>query len=501
MSTSVSQSDSDSGSKPCSPVRTGHLSVRRAAKERAGERSRIPRRDLLKSCAALGVAGFAGAGIISRPARADGSAAPGITGLLNTAVKKVDRYWLNVPFRPLPGRHMLRSRANNWTHIEICKITLECGVVGIGENNQYFLENRGEDRKVVGRNAAELMWDDSLGNGFQQALFDAVGKVNEVPIHRLLGPKYRDKAFLSWWVIDMPGEDWAKECKEAVKQGYTSVKTKARPWFDLDEQCRILTQTLPDHFKVGVDFNRMLLDSARATRYCVRIEKYPHVANYETPIPQTDIEGNKAIRNATRVSIAMHYGRPPIMTALREGVCDEFVIGGGVTATMKDGTVAGVADKPFWLQHVGSGITAAFSLHFAAVLSHARRPAVNCHQLYVHPLIKPVIQVENGMASIPDAPGLGVDLDEEAVERFRGEQVTENPYPSPGQLIAIRWPSGASSYYTNAQQYYRAFEGGRLPVFPKGIYLESIPDDGSPEWKNLQLRARKGGLHVGGRPL
>jgi galactonate dehydratase len=345
------------------------------------------------------------------------------------------------------------------------------------------------------------MWDDTLGNGFQQALFDAVGKVNDVPIYRLLGPKYRDRAFLGWWAIDMPGEDWVKECEEAIRQGYTAIKAKARPWFDLDEQCRILTQTLPDYFQVGLDFNGMLLDSAHAVPYCVEIEKYPHVANFETPIPQGDIQGNKAIRSATRVPIAMHTYPPPIMTALREGICDVFIVGAGVNGTMRLGKLIGVADKPFWLQNVGSGVTAAFALHFAAVLSHARQPAVNCHQLYVHPLIKPALHVENGMVPIPDTPGLGVDLDEEAVERFRGEEVTENPYPPPGQLIAIRWPSGGSSYYANAQQYYGTFGTGRLPVFPKGIYLESIPDDGSSEWKDLQMRAQKAPVHTGGRPL
>jgi galactonate dehydratase len=501
MSTFVTENDVDHNTNPRNPVKEKQLHICRGNQGSNGEQTTITRRRLLVGCAAAGLAGLTSSTAASTSEGAIGPAAPGITGLLNTAVKKVDRCYLDVPFRPVPKRHMLRSRADNWTHIEICKVTLECGVVGIGETIQYFLENRGDARKVIGRNAAELMWEDSLGNGIQQALFDAVGKVNEVPIYRLLGPKYRDRAFLSWWMIDMPGEDWAKECAEAVRRGYTSVKAKARPWFDLDEQCRILTQTLPNHFKVGVDFNRMLLDSAHAVRYCVEMEKYPHIANYETPIPQTDIEGNKAIRCETDVSIAMHYGRPPIMTALREEVCDEFVIGGGVTKTTKDGTVAGAADKPFWLQHVGSGITAAFSLHFAAVLSHARRPAVNCHQLYVHPLIKPTLQVENGMSPIPETPGLGVELDEEAVERFRVEPVTENPYPTPGQLIAIRWPSGASSYYTNAQQYYKAFEGGRLPVFPKGIYLESIPDDGSRQWKELQNRALKGGVHLGNRPL
>ena len=464
---------------------------------------KMSRRRVLTSgvaAAATGLAGAVGVGVPHRSAHARSNAAPAIVGRLDTTVKKVERIYLNVPFRDLPRRHMTRSRAINWTYVEVCKVTLGCGAVGIGEVVQYFLEPRGEDRQVLGRDAAEEMWDDTLGSGLQGALFDAVGQVNNVPIYRLLGPKYRDRAFVSWWAIDMPGEDWATECQEAVRQGYTALKTKARPWWDLDEQCRVLGSSLPRFFKVGVDFNRMLLDSSTAVPYCREIEKYDFVANYETPIPQEDIPGNKALRSQTRVPLAMHYGVPPIMTAIREEVCDTLIITGGAATTMRQGAIAGAARKPFWLQNVGTGITAALSLHFAAVLSHARWPAVNCHQLYVHPLIRPGITVENGMAKIPEVPGLGFQLDEEAVERFRTEELKTAP-TQPKQLIAIRWPSGRTSYYANPQEYYREFEGGRWPVFPRGIYLESVSDDGSREWAQLHRKAQNGGVHSAGRPM
>ena len=429
------------------------------------------------------------------------AAAPAMTGLLNTTVERVERITLTVPFRDLPAPHMHRGRAGNWKYVEVCKVHLKCGVTGFGENIQYFVENSGDDAKVVGRNAAELMWDDSHGTGLQQALFDAVARANDVPIHRLLGPKVRDRAFMSWWDIDMPGEEWLAECRLALAQGYTDFKTKARPWFDLDEQCRLLSENLPEHFRIDADFNRMLLDAGRAAPVCVALEKYPQVAAYETPIPQSDVEGNKLLRRKTRVPIAMHYGDPPIMTALREEICDVLIIGYGAQNIVNQGAVAAMANMPFWLQYVGTGITAAYALHFVAVLTHASWPAVICHQLYVHPLIKPGIVVENGSAAVPERPGHGYELDEDAVERFRSVRITENPYPPAGLLHAIRWPSGATSYYAVAQHYYKDFEQGRLPVFLPGIHMETIPDDGSKDWRDLQKRARRGGVHTGGRPI
>lgn len=422
---------------------------------------------------------------------------------MNLSIQHVERIPISVPFREVPARNMVRELPH-WTLFEICKVTLACGITGFGETMQYYTWSTVSDaaiQRVIGKNAAEQMWDDSLGAGLQMALFDAVGRATDTPVWALLGKKHRDRPLISWWDIDMPGEDWALECEEARRQGYTDFKTKARPWFDLDEQCCTLCATLPAWFDVDLDFNAMLSDAAHATRLLTEIEKYSHVKIYESPIPQGDVAGNRFIRSHTRVAIAHHFGSPPIMTALKEDVCDGFVIGGGATRVMREGAISAAAEKPFFLQLVGSGITATWSLHFGAVLTHARWPSVNCHQLYTHHVVTPGISVFNGTATLPDGPGLGVELDEDAVERFRLPEMPAKPYPHPDLLIAIRFGSGATSYYTHCQQYWDDFGTGRLPVFQAGTRLELVPDDGSRGWRDLQSRAQLGGVHCAWRDL
>jgi galactonate dehydratase len=421
---------------------------------------------------------------------------------MNLNVAHIERIPIEVPYREVPARNMIRELPH-WTLFEICKVTLENSVVGFGETMQYYTWGTVSDaavQRALGKNAAELMWDDSLGAGLQMALFDAVGKANEVPAYRLLGAKHRDACHISWWDIDMPAEDWVLECREAVAQGYTSFKTKARPWFDLDAQCRTLCETLPPWFDLDMDFNALLNDTAHATRVLKQVERYQNVAIYESPIPEGDVAGNRCLRAQTRVPIAHHFSLPRIMTTLAEDICDGFVIGGGASSVMRQGTISAAANKPFWLQLVGTGITATFALHLGAVLSHARWPAVNCHQLYTHPVITPPIAVQNGLAPVPERPGLGIDLDEEALTRFRLDAMPPRPYPAPGLLIAIRWPGGATSYYTHTRQYWDDFQHGRLPLFPAGVSLERVPDDGSREWRELQERAQEEPVHVGGRP-
>src|SRR5690348_12610420 len=156
------------------------------------------------------------------------SGAPAVKTPLDLTVKKVDSTWVNVPFRPVPARNLVRELPH-WTIFVIYKVTLACGVTGFGETMQYYTWGTVSDdaiARVTNRNAADFLWDDSVGAGLQQALFDAVGKANGVPIHRLLGHRVRERPFISWWAIDMPASDWILECKDAVANGYTAFKTK-----------------------------------------------------------------------------------------------------------------------------------------------------------------------------------------------------------------------------------------------------------------------------------
>lgn len=415
---------------------------------------------------------------------------------MDLSVRNVERIWVDVPFRETPARNMIKELPH-WTLFEICKVELACGVTGFGETMCYYTRHAVSDdtvKRVIGKSALEYLWDDTLGTGLQMALFDAVGKANETPCYTLMGKKFRDRAFIGWWDIDMPAEDWLEECQLAISKGYTNFKTKARPWYDLFAQCEYLSAELPPWFKVDLDFNQMLGNTANATRVLTEIQKCPQVAIFESPILQEDVAGNRYLKSMTNVPIAHHFGNPPIMTALKEDICDGFVINGGACENIAQGGICAMANKAFWLQLVGTGITAVWGLHQAAVLTHAVWPAINCHQLYVHQLIKQEIEVYNGTAAVPEAPGLGVELDEDAVERFR-IQKKEKPYPAPGILLAIHWPSGAVSYYTHNNQYWDDFLYGRLPSFEKGVHLKRVFDDGSREWRKLYERARAGGVH------
>ena len=50
---------------------------------------------------------------------------------MNLTIKNIERIWVDVPYRPVPRRNMIRELPH-WTIFELCLVTLECGVRGIG---------------------------------------------------------------------------------------------------------------------------------------------------------------------------------------------------------------------------------------------------------------------------------------------------------------------------------------------------------------------------------
>ena len=364
-------------------------------------------------------------------------------------IEKIDRTPVRVPYREIAARSMDRE-VPHWRYGEVVEVRLASGAVGFGESMLFYTWGRTEDehvKRALGKNAAELMWDDALGAGLQIALFDAVGRAVGVPIHRLLGRQANAKTPISWWNIDMPPEDMAAECREALRQGYLAYKTKGRPWFDLWRQMELATKDMPPEFKIDMDFNETLLTAEKALPVLKDLEKYPQTEIFEEPIPPKDFEGGRAIVAATRVKVAIHYGRISGRSAVKEGSCHGFVVGGGASRVMKTGFFAAEADMPFWLQLTGTGITAAFSLHLGGVLSHAKWPAISCFQLYEHPLIAEPIKVEKSLAKVPDKPGLGYELDRDAVARYKVDKPEKRP--DPDRLVVASWPDGRKMYFAS----------------------------------------------------
>lgn len=416
-------------------------------------------------------------------------------------VTRVDRMVLDVPFTERQTRISERE-VYNWAILELCKVTTDTGLVGWGETVIHYTWARVTDdavNRVMGKSPADVMNDDSLGAGLQMAMFDVVGKALEVPCFKLMGIKVRDWTPISWWSIDASPDDWAAEATDAVANGYTSFKIKQRPWWDIVEQVEAVSEVVPLGFKLDLDANGTMQNAAAAMPIMQQLEKCDHVAMFETPIPQNDILGNRQLRQVICRPIAMHFGSPPYITAVREEVCDGFVVCAGKSEVIRQGILAAEACMPFWLQLVGNGLTSTWAAHLGAVLTHATWPAITCMNLYSHQLLKNPVEVVGGYQKVPELPGLGVEVDEEAVERYRipdktiqalgeGERYDR---PKPRIICSTVYPDGSRIHLAPMHQGYGYFSQGHGPAHMPGVRLEPWHDDGSPEWADLFERAQK----------
>jgi len=409
-------------------------------------------------------------------------------------IKEIERITLHVPFTPRVQRWNALL-VWQWQVVEIIRVTSEDGTVGYGETLPHYTWGQVPEEaiaRVKGGNPVDFLGDDSLGAGLQMALYDLVGKALEVPVHRLFNlPQVRDWCPIAWWNTKMGPADLAAEAQDAVEQGYIFHKFKARPWIDVYEQVEAVSAVTPAHYRLDLDWNSMLLNAGTAAPVLQKLDTYERVSIYEGPILQRDVEGLRELRRKVAHPIALHFGVPPFPTAVREAVCDGFVINGGVARVLGQGTLAGEFEKPFWLQLVGVGLVTALAAQLGAVLPFAQWPTITCLNNYSHSLLTEPLTVRGGYLRVPEGPGLGVEVDEAALTRYR----MEPPYqlPDPRHILSVVWPGGRVVHFANMRdQCWPHFQAGNDPAQEPGVRLEIWDDDGSPEWAELYARLENG---------
>lgn len=209
---------------------------------------------------------------------------------------------------------------------------------------------------------------------------------------------------------------------------------------------------------------------------------------------QRDIEGHRQLRQKTTRPLALHFDNPPFRTVVRDEMCDGFVVGGGVASILRQGALSAAFEKPFWLQMVGTGLTTALSVHLGAVLPFAQWPSVNCLNIYTDDLLVEPLVIKGGYARAPESPGLGIEIDEAALKRYR----MKPPYelPKPRLLMSVIWPDGRVRHYTDLKnQLWVDGQAGNIPAQERGVRMDVRPDDGSKEWADLYARAEQGPVH------
>ena len=110
-----------------------------------------------------------------------------------------------------------------------------------------------------------------------------------------------------------------------------------------------------------------------------------------------------------------------IIDAIKADAADMFNTAGSPMSTQQNAGIAEAAGLPVWLQVVGLGlgVSGAFGTHVHAVIKNATIPSDSLHFVRENDLIYGALTPKDGFVEVPTTPGLGIELDMDAVEKYR----------------------------------------------------------------------------------
>lgn len=372
----------------------------------------------------------------------------------------------------------------NWVFV---KVRTSEGLHGIGEATLEMRELtvaqacRELERYLVGRDPfdIEAFWHDAYRDAYWRggpvlmsalsaveiALWDIKGKALGVPVWQLLGGKVRDRVPCyanGWFAPAVTPDEFAEKARGAVARGFRGLK-----WDPFGQAYRsiekpVLRQALACIEAVvgavGPEVDILIeghgrFDIPTAVRIARALEEYD-VTWFEEPVPPDNPEGLAELKRRVRVPIAggeRIYSRWDYRNFLQLGCVDliqpDVSHAGGIGEVRKIAAMAEAYQIPICPHNPSGPVANAATLQLAACtpnfflletmaddVPHRREITTEC------------VRFEQGHMFVPTAPGLGLELNEEAIAAHPYAPRDLRHYT--GALTQIR-PADARSYFEN----------------------------------------------------
>lgn len=327
----------------------------------------------------------------------------------------------------------------------VCEMMLEDGTVGFGEfyRGHDWRTIEGIARFLVGKSLSEfplqalpIAWCREY-DGFECAVWDAFAKSLGVRVVDLLGGAVHEEIPVGAWSGHRRLEDIADLVGGFAKSGYDCVKFKCDLNDDVAGWCRAISDAEPK-MRVILDPNERWDTSGETRRRIAALAEIGNVLCLEDPIPRWMLQDMAELRKFSAIPIVLHVSLPYVVhgqrpydavNALMHRAVDGFNFNGGLANFQKLDHIASTASLPCWHgSELDLGVLEAMYLHSCAAAASCTWPSdilgrlVRSHDLLTHPL-----EITPPVAHLPRGPGLGVELDREAVKQHQiGEMVVDS---------------------------------------------------------------------------
>ena len=370
----------------------------------------------------------------------------------------------------------------------IYKVHTDKGLVGYGDH-RLSAPTQVNVASLIGRDPFDFI-NNNFDPGLGGALYDVMGKYLDVPAYKLMGQKVRDAVSVSAWTTQSPATDFAAEIERAAAQGYRVLKMHTAPFFDVLEQTRAAAQVAPADFKIHYDFNgnRTL---ATALPLVKQLRAQPLVGFIEDPFPKSDRDAWCRLREQSDIPLIFHVAAGHAgLTEIGAGVADIYLFSGvSVGDTLMSGFACARANVQMLLQLTGGTLAKALALHMAAVLPTATGHSIHLDDQYEDDVTPTRIAVAAGVSPVPDGPGLGVEVDEDALAQLAANAKQES---RPQRCVGLlHLPDGRRWYTTLAPDISRltGCEEGAI----RGIGLDLWYADGSEAFEQVYEQVARTG--------
>ena len=285
-------------------------------------------------------------------------------------------------------------------------------------------------------------------SGIEQALWDIAGKAMSQPVYNLLGGPCRDKIRVyangwgAWYHTENRTEEIARRAAKLVADGFTALKFDpfAGPWrtiIDRRAEQQAVDSVQAVREAVGPDVDILVEVHRRlAPMYAIRVAELmePYAPFwFEEPVSSRDLGGLLEAKRRIKLPIVTGeelYTKTEFREVFERRAADiinaDVCNCGGILELREIAAMAEayhIAVSPHNYNSTTVGLSA--TIHAAAGMPNflITEYFINLESVAKSAAINPPV-VKNGYIELPKAPGLGIDLDEEALRSFAD---TERP--------------------------------------------------------------------------
>ena len=329
------------------------------------------------------------------------------------------------------------SHYHDMTRRTIYVVRTDNGLVGLGESEST--ESQETIERYLGTNPFTWMGDEtSLGLG--TAMYDLMGKAAGVPVYQLFGQKHRSWVPVAAWTVSTHPERMAAAVADYADQGYTWMKFHLSPFENVIDQTEAMQRVAPEGFRLHYDFTMHGTDDHMAS-LLDRLSEYPIAGCFEDPLPGEDLDGYIELKRRARRPIVLHHFPTAATYEVLRRPADAYMLGHSrIGDAQKRAGLFAAAGAPFMLQNSGSDITRAMTTHMMAAFPTASFHFVSATEILQDRFVTEPLDPVNGFIRVPEAPGLGVELDEAKVAEL---EKIEGPSTRQRFLIDTRYANGS----------------------------------------------------------